>query len=105
MFVLPLGFELFLPTHSSPGLSFLPVLQLVAGNTALQGLGFHLTGLIKNCFCGTHLPALQVLFICRDLSVHMLVWLGVVENSCGIAHIVFRTKRKYHQMPQNAGKT
>lgn len=62
MFVLPLGFELFLTTHSSPGLSFPCSSSVVSWvSTALQGLCFHLTGLIKDCFCSAHLPALLVL--------------------------------------------
>lgn len=82
MFVLPLGFELCLTTHSSPGLSFLPALQLCRGE-ALQGLCFHLTGLIKDCFCGAHLPALLVLLFAGTSQYTCLsgwVWWKIAEE-------------------------
>lgn len=77
VFVLPLGFELFLTTHSSPGLSFLPGIML-SFNRPHQRLFLR-----RSPSCSAFA------FICWDLSVNMLVWLGAVENSCGIARSVF----------------
>lgn len=82
IFVLPLGFEPFLTTHGSPGFSLLPVMWL--GSAALLKLCFHLTGLIKDCFCATHLLTLLVLLFAETLA-HVLAWLFMVENSCGMA--------------------
>ena len=44
-------------------------------------------------------------FICRDLSVHMLVWFGVVENNCRNSTQCIQTRKKIAPDAPNAGKT
>lgn len=78
--VLPLGFELFLTTHSSPGSSFLP-------------------GIILS-FNRSH----QRWFLWRFYLVHMLYWLDVVENSYRTSKRHSQTKIS-PDAPKNSGST
>lgn len=97
IFVLPLGVEAFLTTHGSPGFSLLPVMWW--GSAALLKLCFHLTDLIKVCFCATHLLTLLVLLFAETLA-HVLAWLFMVENSCGTARNKFRPKKVEQKAPR-----
>lgn len=64
MIVLPLGSDLFMITHSSPGLSFLSALQVRSEHSrALLRLCSHSTGLFKVYFCCACLPALHVIWV------------------------------------------